>query len=137
MPAHRKTKKEKELLGTLRKAREEARTKPSDPQSELQDAREALEAMRQNMRQATLQITAKGLMVTTQIADSHGRKFTEVQRLNPAVKVQREAMRAIKSLKRQIVELEEEIRATPVADRQESVIAKILKSQEERKNAVS
>ncbi len=75
-------------------------------------------------------------MVATQIADSHG-KFTEVQRLNPAVKVQREAMRAIKSLKRQIAELEEEIRATPVADRQESVIAKILKSQEERKNAVS
>ncbi len=136
MSAHRKTKKQKELLGTLRKAREEARTKPSDPQSELQDAREALEAMKQNMRQATQQIAEKGLMVATQIADSHG-KFTEVQRLNPAVKVQREAMRAIKSLKRQIAELEEEIRATPVADRQESVIAKILKSQEERKNAVS
>jgi len=136
MSAHRKTKKQKELLGTLRKAREEARTKPSDPQSELQDAREALEAMKQNMRQATQQIAEKGLMVATQIADSHG-KFTEVQRLNPAVKVQREAMRAIKSLKRQIAELEEEIRATPVADRQESVIAKILKSQEERKNAVT
>jgi len=136
MPAHRKTKKEKELVGTLRKAREEARTKPSDPQSELQDAREALEAMKQNMRQATQQIAEKGLMVATMISDSHG-KFTEVQRLNPAVKVQREAMRAIKSLKRQIAELEEEIRATPVADRQESVIAKILKSQEERKNAVS
>ncbi len=136
MSAHRKTKKQKELLGTLRKAREEARTKPSDPQSELQDAREALEAMKQNMRQATQQIAEKGLMVATMIADSHG-KFTEVQRVNPAVKVQREAMRAIKSLKRQIVELEEEIRATPVADQQESAIAKILKSQEERKNAVT
>ncbi len=108
MPAHRMTKKEKELNGTLRKAREEARTKPSDPHSELQDAREALEAMKQNMRQATQEISAKGLMVATQISDSHG-KFTEVQRINPAVKVQREALRAISSLKRQILQLEEEI----------------------------
>jgi len=108
MPAHRKTKKEKELIGTLRKAREEARTKPADPQSELQDAREALEAMKQNMRQATQEISAKGLMVATQISDSHG-TFTEVQRINPAVKVQREALRAISSLKRQISALQDEI----------------------------
>jgi hypothetical protein len=108
MPAHRKTKKEKELIGTLRKAREEARTKPADPQSELQDAREALEAMKQNMRQATQEISAKGLMVATQISNSHG-KFTEVLRINPAVKVQREALRAIASLKRQLSQLEEEI----------------------------
>jgi len=118
MPAHRKTKKEKELFGTLRKAREEARTKPSDPQSELQDAREALEAMKQNMRQATQQIAENGLMVVTQISDSHG-KFTEVQRVNPALKVQREAMRAIKSLKRQIAELQEEINEQEKSKQQE------------------
>src|SRR5258708_3047937 len=108
MPAHRKTRKEKELVGTLRQSREAARTKPSDPHTELEDAREALEAMKQNMRQATQQISAKGLMVTTQIADSHG-KFTDVQRINPAIKVQREALRAISSLKRQISQLEEEL----------------------------
>lgn len=108
MPAHRKSNAHKELHGTLRKAREAARTKPSDPQTEMEDAREALEAMRLNMRQATQQIAENGLMVPTQIADTHG-KFKEVLRLNPAVKVQREAMRAIKSLKRQIAELEEEI----------------------------
>ena len=136
MPTHRKTRREKELAGTLRKAREEARTKPSDPKSELEDSREALAAMKQNMRQATQQIAEKGLMVTTQIADSHG-KFTEVLRVNPAVKVQREAMRAIKSLKRQIVELQEEIKAMPVSEQQESVIAQILKSQKERNNAVA
>jgi cell fate (sporulation/competence/biofilm development) regulator YmcA (YheA/YmcA/DUF963 family) len=136
MPAPRKTKKEKALIGTLRKDREAARTKLSDPQSELQDAREALEAMKQNMRQATQLLAEKGLMVTTQIANTHG-KFTEVQRVNPAVKVQREAMRAIKSLKRQITELEEEIKALPVSEHQESALAKILKSREERQNAVS
>jgi hypothetical protein len=108
MPAHRKTKAQKLLTDTFRQSREAARTKPVDPQSELEDAREALEAMKQNMRQATQQIAEQGLMVTTQIADSHG-KFTEVQRVNPAVKVQREAMRAIASLKRQISALQEEI----------------------------
>jgi DNA-binding ferritin-like protein len=136
MPTPRKTKREKELLGTLRKAREEARTKSSDPQSELEDAREALEAMKQNMRQATHLLAEKGLMVTTQIANTHG-KFTEVQRVNPAVKVQREAMRAIKSLKKQIAELEEEKKAMPVSEKQDSALAKIIKSQEERRNAVS
>jgi hypothetical protein len=136
MPAPRKTKKEKQFNGTLRKAREAARAKPEDPQSELQDAREALEAMKQNMRQATQQIAEKGLMVATQISDSHG-KFTEVLRVNPAIKVQREAMRAIKSLKRQIVDLHEEIKAIPVSEHQESALAKILKSVEERKNAVT
>ena len=108
MPAHRKTKKEHEIAGTLRESREAARKKPSNPRRELGDAREALEAMKQNMRQATQEISAKGLMVTTQISDSHG-KFTDVQRINPAVKVQREALRAISSLKRQILQLEEEI----------------------------
>lgn len=136
MPAPRKTKREKELNGTLRKDREAARTKPSDPRSELEDAREALEAMKQNMRQATQLLAEKGLMVTTQIADSHG-KFTDVQRVNPAVKVQREAMRAIKSLKKQIAELEEESKAMPVAEQQESALAKIRRSQEERNNAVA
>lgn len=136
MPALRKTKREKELNGTLRKDREAARTKPSDPRSELQDAREALEAMKQNMRQATQLLAENGLMVTTLIANTHG-KFTEVQRVNPAVKVQREAMRAIKSLKRQVVELEEEIKVLPVSEHQESAVAKIRKAQEERNNAVS
>jgi hypothetical protein len=108
VPAQRKTRKQKELNGTLRESREAARSKPSNPLSELEDAREALEAMKQNMRAATQQISAKGLMVTTQIADSHG-KFSDVLRINPAIKVQREAMRAITSLKRQISQLEEEI----------------------------
>jgi SpoVK/Ycf46/Vps4 family AAA+-type ATPase len=136
MPALRKSKKEKALNRTLRQDREAARTKPSNPKTELEDAREALEAMKQNMRQATQQIAEQGLMVTTQIVNSHG-KFTEVQRLNPAVKVQREAMRAIKFLKRQIAELEEELKLLPVTEGQESVLTRILKSKEERKHAAA
>jgi hypothetical protein len=134
MPAHRKTKKEKLLNGTLRKNREAARTKPADPKTELEDAREALAAMKQNLKLATAQIAEKGLLVTTQIADSHG-KFTTVERINPAIKVQAAAMKAIASLKRQITQLEEEVKSPATSEQQESAIAKILKSVEERKNA--
>ena len=109
MPAHRKTRKEKELAGTLKKSREQARNKRADPQSELEDAREALAAMKVNLKLATQQIAAKGLLITTQIADSHGR-FTTVERINPAIRVQVAAMKAIASLKHQIAALEEEVK---------------------------
>lgn len=107
MPAQRKTTEQKKRQGTLRKSREAARKRSEDPQSELDDAREALAAMRQNLKLSTAEIAAKGMLVTTQIADSHG-KFTVVERMNPALKIQREAMRAIASLKKQIAELQEE-----------------------------
>lgn len=103
----RKSSKEKEARGTLRKAREHQRPRAADPQAELEDAREALEAMRQNLRMATAELRERGLMVQTTITDSHGKPVV-VERLNPALKVQREAMRAITSLKKQIQQLEEE-----------------------------
>jgi hypothetical protein len=108
MPRPRKTKKEKLLAGTLNATREAARKKTADPRSELEDAREALEAMRQNLRLATAKIAESGLLITTTVSDSHGRHAV-VERINPAVGVQAAAMRAIKSLKKQILELEEEV----------------------------
>jgi len=111
MPAHRKTRKEKELAGTLKKSREAERKTVADPASELEDARTALEAMKQNLKLATQQIASKGLLITTQIADSHGR-FTTVERINPAIRVQAAAMKAIKSLKQQVAALEEDVKHT-------------------------
>jgi hypothetical protein len=83
----------------------------SDPVTELQDATEALSIMRDNLRAATAELLKSGLMITTQIADSHG-KFTKVQRVNPMLKVQREALRAIGALKRQIESLQKEAQAS-------------------------
>jgi uncharacterized protein GlcG (DUF336 family) len=108
MSAHRKTKKQKLLSGTFKKTREVARKKVTDPANELDDARTALEAMKQNLKLATQQIAEKGLLITTQIADSHGR-FTVVERINPAIRVQQAAMKAIASLKRQIRELDDDV----------------------------
>lgn len=83
----------------------------ADPAQELADAQTALDAMRQNLKLATAEIAEKGLLVTTQIADSHG-KFTTVERINPAIKVQREALRTIGVLKRQIEQLQKEVAAS-------------------------
>jgi prefoldin subunit 5 len=81
----------------------------SDPVQELADATEALNAMKQNVKLATKAIADKGLFITTQITDSHG-KFVTVERINPALKAQREALRAINVLKRQIEQLQKEVK---------------------------
>jgi hypothetical protein len=108
--ATRKSAKQKLLQDTFKKSREEARTKPANPEQELADCREALEAMRQNLQLATADIASRGLLVETVITDSHG-KVSKVDRINPSLKIQREAMRAINNLKKQIAGLEEEEKA--------------------------
>jgi hypothetical protein len=100
----RKTKKEKLLAGTLRKSREKL---SADPQTELEEAREMLEVFKENLRQANKELREHGLMIQTTISDSHG-KFTEVRRVNPSLKIQTAALKAIKSLKQQIGVLEED-----------------------------
>jgi hypothetical protein len=79
----------------------------TDPQSELEEAREMLAVMKENLKQANAELRDGGLMILTTIANSHG-KFTEVRRVNPALKVQAAALKAIASLKRQIASLEAE-----------------------------
>lgn len=109
MAATRKSAKQKLLQDTFKRSREEARKKPANPEQELADCREALEAMKQNLRLATADIAGRGLLVETVVTDSHGR-VSKVDRINPSLKIQREAMRAISNLKKQIAGLEEEAR---------------------------
>jgi hypothetical protein len=99
--------KEEELMKNAKKKK----VLLSDPAAELNDAQEALAMFKDNLRAATKELSKSGLMVKTQIADSHG-KFTTVQRINPMLKVQREALRAIGMLKRQIAELQKEVQAS-------------------------
>ena len=102
-----------------------------DPAQELADAQTALDAMRQNLKLATAQIAEKGLLVSTQIADSHGR-FTTVERINPAIKVQREALRTITVLKRQIEQLQKEVRASTKPLTALDVLAALKKDKEQQ-----
>jgi len=126
MPAHRKTKAEKLRRGTLNVTREAQRKKPEDPASELQEAKEMLAMMQEDLRAANAELREHGLMITTTIANNHG-KFTEVQRVNPMLKIQREALRAIKILKQQIAVLQEE---APEKAKQEQEDAETLEMEE-------
>ena len=82
-----------------------------DPVAELADATEALEIMRQNLRSATAELKTSGLMIDTVVTDHHG-KQAKVKRVSPMVKVQREALRTIGVLKRQIEQLQKEVAAS-------------------------
>jgi hypothetical protein len=77
--------------------------------AELADAQEALAIMKDNLRSATAELKKTGLMVKTTITDHKGR-ITKVERPSPMLKVQREALRAINVLKRQIAQLQEEVK---------------------------
>jgi hypothetical protein len=114
-----KSTKQKLLQDTFKKSREAARKKPANPEQELADCREALEAMKQNLRLATADIASRGLLVETAVTDSHG-KVSKVDRINPSLKIQREAMRAINNLKKQITGLEEEARERQKKKNEES-----------------
>jgi hypothetical protein len=83
---------------------------PVDPEQELADCREALAAMKQNLQLATADIAKRGLLVKTSVTDSHG-KVSKVDRINPSIKIQREAMRAVNNLKKQIAGLDEDQKA--------------------------
>jgi hypothetical protein len=79
----------------------------SCPVNELEEATEMLQVFKENLKQANKELREQGLMILTTIADSHG-KFTEVRRVNPALRVQAAALKAIASLKKQIKALEAE-----------------------------
>jgi hypothetical protein len=82
-----------------------------DPVQELADATEVLTIMRENLRSATNELKQTGLMIDTVVTDHHG-KQTKVKRVSPMVKVQREALRTIGVLKRQIEQLQKEVAAS-------------------------
>jgi hypothetical protein len=75
--------------------------------SEIQDVTEALQAMRTNARLAAADIAKRGLTIKTKVTDNSG-KLNTVERVNPMVRIQREALRSVASLKRQLAVLREE-----------------------------
>lgn len=98
----------KVLKGTLRKSKTGAPRSAADVEQDITDTREAIAAMHTNLRMATADILENGMTVETTVTDSHGKAVT-AQRINPAFKVQREALAALRSFKRYLVILEEEL----------------------------
>jgi hypothetical protein len=98
---------DKNLKGTQRKTSDTPRT-AAEVRADLKDVRDGIAAMHSNLRLATADILANGMMVETVVTDSHG-KATPAQRVNPAFKVQREALSALRSFKRYLVILQDEL----------------------------
>jgi hypothetical protein len=101
-----------------------------DPVAELADAKEALEIFRQNLRSATAELKKSGLMIKTTITDHKGR-ITKVERPSPMLKVQREALRAINVLKKQIADLQKEVQAS---ERPVTALDVLMQMKKEKQN---
>jgi hypothetical protein len=98
---------EKKARGTLHKCRVAAPRTLETVRQEIEETEQALTDMRHVLALALAQIRKRGLMVTTKVLDSNG-KGVRTEKLNPALKVQKDALSSVRSLKRYLVLLREE-----------------------------
>lgn len=98
---------DKAIKGTQRKSKDFQRT-ASEVRADLKDVREGIAAMHHNLQLATAAILTDGMTIETTVTDSHG-KAVPTTRVNPAFKVQREALAALRSFKRYLVILQDEL----------------------------
>lgn len=106
MPARQLTIAEKEARGTHQSIRDTSRSL-EEIRDEITDSLEGIALMRSNLTMAAQGIKTKGMYLFSRATNNKGEVVT-TEKLNPAFKVQREAMSAMKSLKRALVLLREE-----------------------------
>lgn len=111
------TERQKKARGTHQQSRALVPRTIEHVREEIADMQTILADMRYTLGLALDEIRERGLMVKTRVLNSNG-QAVRVQKVNPALKVQREAMSAIRSLKRQLAGLreEEELAAAKVSD---------------------
>lgn len=97
---------EKQAKGTHQRNRDTTRPLV-EVRAELQDTLDCIDMMRDNLTMAADGIKTKGMYLLARATNNKGEVVT-TEKLNPAFKVQREAMSALKSLKRAAVLLREE-----------------------------
>jgi hypothetical protein len=98
---------EKQARGTHQAARDPRPRDLDEIREEIADALEGLADMRANLKMAGHGIRSKGMYLPVKTTNNQG-NTVEREALNPAFKVQREAMTAIKNIKRFLVLLREE-----------------------------
>jgi hypothetical protein len=103
----RLTEAEKKSRGTHKKCRTLVPRTLEIIRNELADMEQAIGDMRYTLSLTVGEIRKKGLMVTLTVLDSHGAPV-KVKKLNPALKVQKDAMASLRSLARMVVLLREE-----------------------------
>jgi len=98
---------EKLVKGTLQKSRIVAPRTVEKVREEIADTEQALDDMRCVLGLALTQIRKHGLMVKVKVLDSHG-KSVKTDKVNPAIKIHKDALSSVKSLKRYLTLLREE-----------------------------
>jgi hypothetical protein len=114
----RKNKELKKLSGTFQRAKEKKPRTEADIKQQIEETKEASESIRVNLRLATKVIAAKGLMVKTVVHDSHG-AASKVERINPAIREQKDALKSLKSLRSQLALLESELETVTVTNEED------------------
>jgi hypothetical protein len=103
----RLTEEEKKARGTHKKCRTLVPRTLEIIRNEIADMEQATTDMRYVLSLTVGEIHKKGLMVTLTVLDSHGAPV-KVKKINPALKVQKDAMASLRSLKRMVILLREE-----------------------------
>lgn len=97
---------EKAARGTVQPGRDAPR-ELSEVEMEIEEALASLEDMRFNLREAGKAIRSEGVLIDV-ITRNNGGNEVRTKKLNPACKLQKEMLTAIKSVKRALVLLREE-----------------------------
>ena len=114
----RLTEAEKEARGTARKYRAlKPRTKKVIG-AEIETIQQCLTDMQHNLVLAGQEIKTHGMYVELEVTDNNG-TLQKVKKINPAFKVQKEALSALRSLKRHLTLLREEESLAGVKEQQD------------------
>jgi hypothetical protein len=103
----KQTDSEKKAKGTLQKCRVAAPRELADVQRDIDQTVEAIEMVRYNLSLAMTEIKQRGMFIAVTVTDSNGQHKT-TEKLNPAFKIHRESVGALKSLDRHLTILREE-----------------------------
>lgn len=106
---------EKQARGTNRSDRDAVRPL-SEVRAEVKESLESLEDMRFNLQAAGKAIRGEGVLILV-IARNNGGQEVRTKKLNPACKLQKDMLSAIKSVKRALVLLREEEAAALKAEK--------------------
>jgi len=115
MPA-KLSEKEKAVKGTAQRCRARGPRSLRIVRRDIRDLRKVISDLTFNVVLARKSLRADGCLIDVLVSDSHG-KLERTRRLNPAFKIQTDALKALKSLNRQMDFLSEERDAAEAAQR--------------------
>jgi ABC-type transporter Mla subunit MlaD len=110
---------EKLARGTRQKSRAIKPRKRAEIRADIHNVQQCIQDMQHNLTEAAKEIRSLGMFVEVTVSDSSGTAHI-TRRLNPAFKVQKDAMTALRGLQRHLKMLREEEAAATVKDEEKA-----------------